>query len=243
MSPLLSKGDKVIVIKPIYGARILNIFNLFWNDSISFCRIPGMRRIERNDVVVFNYPYREWDKWDKIEFQMRKYYVKRCIALPGDTLWISGGLYYIPKVKENIGDIYAQYSLIEYRNIKVSIDSVIPYSNKWTIFDLGPFYIPRSGDIIPIDSANYLQYKKIIEWECGDSLLLDNGIVKLGNEKISSYKFTNSYYFMGGDNVLESIDSRFWGLLPESFILGNASFKIVTSKEDMVFPEIKSIMK
>ena len=110
MSPLLTRGDKVIVIKPIYGARILNIFN----------------------------PYREWDKWDKIEFQMRKYYVKRCIALPGDTLWISDGLYHIPKVKENIGDIYAQYSLIEYRNIKVSIDSVIPYSNKWTIFDLGP---------------------------------------------------------------------------------------------------------
>ena len=28
------------------------------------------------------------------------------------------------------------------------------------------------------------------------------------------------YYFMAGDNALYSTDSRYWGLVPEEFIVG-----------------------
>ena len=31
-----------------------------------------------------------------------------------------------------------------------------------------------------------------------------------------------NYYFVGGDNALNSQDSRYWGLLPEPFIVGRA---------------------
>ena len=37
-----------------------------------------------------------------------------------------------------------------------------------------------------------------------------------------AYHFQENYYFMAGDNVFDSVDSRYWGLLPESYIAGKA---------------------
>ena len=35
--------------------------------------------------------------------------------------------------------------------------------------------------------------------------------------------FKENYYFMGGDNMENSKDSRYWGLLPEPYIVGVAT--------------------
>jgi type IV secretory pathway protease TraF len=35
-----------------------------------------------------------------------------------------------------------------------------------------------------------------------------------------SHTFLNNYYFALGDNSLESNDSRYWGFIPEDFIIG-----------------------
>ena len=37
---------------------------------------------------------------------------------------------------------------------------------------------------------------------------------------IDSYTFSKNYYFMAGDNVLNSHDSRYFGLVPEEYIVG-----------------------
>jgi len=39
-----------------------------------------------------------------------------------------------------------------------------------------------------------------------------------GNE----YTFKLNYYFMAGDYIFASQDSRYWGLLPEDCIIGKA---------------------
>jgi signal peptidase I len=39
---------------------------------------------------------------------------------------------------------------------------------------------------------------------------------------VHEYVFRKNYYFVGGDNVLYSQDSRYWGLLPEEYIVGRA---------------------
>ena len=39
---------------------------------------------------------------------------------------------------------------------------------------------------------------------------------------IRNYRFKENYYFMTGDKVMNSQDSRYWGLLPEPFIVGKA---------------------
>jgi signal peptidase I len=47
--------------------------------------------------------------------------------------------------------------------------------------------------------------------------------VYLGDSLIREYRFRENYYFMGGDNMENSKDSRYWGLLPESYIVGVAT--------------------
>ena len=84
MEPGLIAGDFIIVNKLSYGARLFNVLDAIDQKEIKIRRMPGIEEIERNDVVVFNFPYPT--RWDSIGFDVMKYYVKRCIALPGDTL-------------------------------------------------------------------------------------------------------------------------------------------------------------
>ena len=43
---------------------------------------------------------------------------------------------------------------------------------------------------------------------------------------IKQYTFKHDYYFMAGDNVAHSIDSRYWGFVPDVFIVGVTSYVI-----------------
>ena len=73
-------------------------------------------------------------------------------------------------------------------------------------------------------------YKNLVEYETGKTLSLRDGLVYLDDDKISDYVFKLNYYFMAGDNLFNSQDSRYWGLLPEDCIIGKAVF-VVWSKE------------
>lgn len=50
------------------------------------------------------------------------------------------------------------------------------------------------------------------------------GLVYLADTLLTEYHFKHDYYFMLGDNVNYSYDSRNWGLLPDDFILGVGQF-------------------
>ena len=102
METTLQVGDFLFVNKLNYGPRtpmtplqIPLTHQKIWGTNIpSYLnwiklpqyRLPGFSKIERNDVVVFNYP-RELEK----PIDIKTYYVKRCVALPGDTLEIENG--------------------------------------------------------------------------------------------------------------------------------------------------------
>jgi signal peptidase I len=90
------------------------------------------------------------------------------------------------------------------------------------IQDFGPLYIPGNGDEIPMNRTNYLLYKKQIEWEQKETVEYRDTIVYLGNKTIESYTFRKNYYFVAGDRTEDSQDSRYWGLLPEEYIVGKA---------------------
>ena len=86
------------------------------------------------------------------------------------------------------------------------------------------FYIPGKGDQLKITEKNYMHYYKCIEYETGKSIIMKNGLVYCGDSVIDQYRFCSNYYFMCGDNVENSYDSRYWGMLPEDFILGVGRF-------------------
>ncbi|MED9900267.1 MAG: S26 family signal peptidase, partial [Bacteroidales bacterium] len=66
----------------------------------------------------------------------------------------------------------------------------------------------------------YKTWRRPILFETGERLYVRDGQVFLGEKPISLYTFRSDWYFLGGDNVLNSKDSRYIGLFPESYIIG-----------------------
>ena len=217
MEPGLIAGDYVLVNKLIPGARLFNVFASLRGEQVQIVRLPGLREIRRNDVVVFNYPYP--NNLDRIEMHMMKYYIKRCLGLPGDSLSIVNGYYRVNGIFEPVGNIEGQ-ELFSVQSNKMLKDAGLYWSFpkdsliSWNAKNFGPLYLPRKGDVIDMNRENISIYRKLIEWETGQKL----------DPRIVSYTFQKNYYFVAGDRIEDSQDSRYWGLLPEEFIVGKATF-------------------
>jgi len=92
-------------------------------------------------------------------------------------------------------------------------------------------YIPAKGSVVEMDSLNRMLYRNLIEWEQKEKLTFRRDTVLLGDSVISRYCFRENYFFVSGDKMENSKDSRYWGLLPEPFIVGRA-LRIWKSKDD-----------
>lgn len=232
MTPAILPGDNVLVNKWVMGARIFNPFKAATHEKVVVRRLPALGRVERNDVLVFNFPYPL--QWDSIGLDMSKYYVKRCLGLPGDTLEIRHGYYRI-----NDDSLKAvnplQIESLRYQLQGITSDSVArtrgiclrsyPRTDSicWTILDFGPLFIPNKGSRIMMNDYHYLLYRNLIEWEQRKKLLKDGSVISIADSVISTYTFEQNYYFVAGDKVIDSQDSRYWGLLPEQMIVGKAT--------------------
>lgn len=224
MMPALQSGDKIIVEKISTGARLFNIISASKGKNVKIIRVPGWRHFLQGDILVFNFPYAASE--DSISMDYHKYFVKRCIGMPGDTIEIRDFEYYVNNIlfnKTGAKDgVRRSFPADSIARATISLYSAFTRDiiDDWTIRDFGPLYIPRRGYSLKIDTLNYLRYKSIIEWETKDVISKESGKLLLGNKVFEEYTFKDNYYFMGGDNSMDSNDSRYWGLLPESFIVG-----------------------
>ncbi|MBC8603071.1 signal peptidase I [Parabacteroides acidifaciens] len=228
MEPELIEGDAIFIWKPTLGARLFNLNATLRFEQVEIHRAPGFRKIKRNDVLVFNFPYS--NNWSRIEMHILKYYVKRCIGLPGDTLSIKNGRFQVEGIDEPLGNIESQQKIGQtlpgkfpdgvYRSLLYNSIGIID----WNIQNFGPLYIPKVGDRLPIDRKNYLLYHKLIAWEQKTKIEYKDSTVFLNGKPIKDYCFQKNYYFMAGDKGENSQDSRYWGLLPEEYIVGKATF-------------------
>ena len=225
MQPILQPGDNIWVNKTIMGARIFNIWEVAEEKEVEIHRLPGLRKVKRNDVLVFHYPYPH--KNDSLSMHLLKYYVKRCIALPGDTMGIRSGHYYIKGIDEPIGNIQAQKRIarLDKEDVRGIVMDAYPWDKymNWTIWDFGPLHVPSAGQTVAMDSIAVKLYRNLVEWEQKKKLTYQGKKVFLGDSVIREYRFRENYYFVGGDNMENSKDSRYWGLLPEPYIVGVAT--------------------
>ena len=225
MEPTILAGDQIIVNKLIPGPRVYKNFNFREGGKVETRRFKGSRAIRRNDVLVFNFPYTDWDK---LEMDLSVNYVKRCVAIPGDTFYIDNGIYKVKGCADVLGNYQAQYDFAQIReeDIPPEIFHCFPggpdYS--WNVRNFGPLYIPRKGDTLQIDSKNISLYRNLIRYETNKKIETRDNTVYLDNEPLQSYMFQQNYYFMSGDLVRDSRDSRYWGVLPEDHIIGKAAF-------------------
>lgn len=224
MEPALNTGDYILVNKLIPGARLFNIFIAFNEEQPIIHRLPGKRNIKRNDIVVFNFPHPY--SWSKIQMHIMKYYIKRCIGAPGDSLEIKNGYFQVNGSCDVIGNKISQMRLSNKNkeDFQHEVYHTFPYDSiiNWNIKDFGPLYIPSSGDYITMNRKHYFLYRKLIEWELQKSLTYQEGKVYVEGHEIPTYQFKKNYYFMAGDKGEDSQDSRYWGLLPEEYIVGKA---------------------
>ena len=229
MEPTLHEGDRILVNKVIMGARIYKRYN-FTNPELKCFRMPALRNPVPGDILVFNNP-RGWGR-KKIVFRINNVFVKRCIGCPGDTVSIIGGYYYNNHIQNDILPDKFQ------RILHDSPDSVlvsqgtqmqsIPHMKSlgWTIRNMGPLLVPHKGDTIVLNPVSSRIYSLQIEYETGEKPIVSDNQVYLKGGLVSSYRFTSNWYFLGGDNVLNSKDSRYIGLIPEDYITGIATRKL-----------------
>lgn len=267
--------------------------------ELPYSRLPGFREVQRNDIVVFNYPdddeYADVPDLGPIAItSMKQNYIKRCVAVAGDTLSIRNKEIYIdgkPGWKpENLQFKYrasgfgepflakkgfrtdpnnpnlnamalrpggmdwilymtdkrkAELSGVAGTSLTMLLDTtpaaIIAENDRiglahgmgknvtfpkdpdhfaWNIDNFGPLWIPKKGATVNLTPENIALYRKIIDvYERHDYKREGNKFIIDGKEA-TSYTFQMNYYFMMGDNRDGSLDSRFWGFVPEDHVIG-----------------------
>ena len=302
MEKSLLVGDFLFVSKVNYGARtpmtpvafpfahhtmpILGTKAYYEGVRWKYRRLPGLGKVERNDVVVFNFPM-DADPPFSRPVDKRENYIKRCLAIGGDTISIIdaqvhvsgqpvempefGEKYYLvtsdgsdfnPEVFRTMsigaqhmeGDNYVfNMTAADAEVVKAwaNVKSVSPYirpageydsaifpqnaSFAWNADNFGPLLVPAEGQTIAINKDNYPLYQRAISVYEGNTISLEGDQVLINGQPADSYTFKMNYYWMMGDNRDNSLDSRYWGFVPEDHIVGKALFIWMSWNEQGTF--------
>ena len=198
MEKTLLAGDFLFVNKYVYGPKV----------PFTEIRLPGVDKVERGDIIVFKFPK-----------DRSLNYIKRCVAISGDTLEIHDQQLTINKKLVTLPP-HAQF--IGQRVPAGEGDYMIfPQFSNFNKDNYGPIRIPRKGDIIRLDATTFPLYSSLVADE-GHEVSLQGREVFIDGAPVQQYTVKENYYFAMGDNRDNSLDSRFWGFLPEKDLVGQA---------------------
>lgn len=296
-----------------------------WSDLIrrDYRRLAGFGEVERDDIVVFAFPHgdtvlskdRSADYYTIVrhygrEFTERNYgpllirprdkkdnYVKRCVAVAGDSLEIRSAQVYVngqpqslipgvqntyrvmtngsainskllEKLELNPEEYWYNPALPGYEAMPLNAEQlealmdfgnvvevrlnedvyeqrpheskmlIFPFAENyhWTRDNFGPLWIPAKGDTVALNLENLPLYRRIITAYEGNKLEVVEGQILINGQVATEYVFQQDYYFMMGDNRHNSLDSRYWGFVPEDHIVGKPRVIWFSTDKHKSFP-------
>ena len=213
MEDTVKTGDRLFVNKFIYGGSTPYTIPLT-SIRIPHLRVPGFRKVARGDVIVFDWPGNR----DQVEKPTQMWYLKRCIALPGDTLRIDQRVVYVNgKIFQNPNHskfLRPASEPADYRN-----PYIFPRGAKFNEDDYGPIVIPQKGMTLILNSQTFPAWEVFIRRE-GHAAEMTDGKIFIDGRETSYYTVARDYLFAMGDNRDDSLDSRFWGFVPLEDVIG-----------------------
>jgi signal peptidase I len=213
MENTVMTGDFLLVHK-FYGPSTPQIIP-FFNIPLPYAMLPSPSEPERGDVIVFIFPGMR----DEVESKEFQYYLKRCVAIPGDTLKIVDNELYVNGIHQPLPE-NGRLEKNDY-NDPSEIYRTFPIGKNFTHNNYGPIVIPKKGDTIFFkQELDFIQNKIFIEREGHTINWVVDGVL-IDDKRATHYIVEEDYYFGVGDNRDRSLDSRYWGFVPRKAILGS----------------------
>lgn len=223
METTIKIGDFILGNKFIYGIRTPDWIGIPWTNygfSVPYYRLPGFEQPKTGDVVIFRYPN---DKWPGIQIGPHDpslNYIKRCIAGPGQTLELIEKDVFIDGVQFELPE-YGRASKLNVYDEAYDERMIFPRGIGNRDY-FGPLHIPAAGDTLVFSEINLDHAVNVISLEGHEVQPGSSGHLDIDGESADHYVCEQNHYFMMGDNRDNSHDSRYWGLVPESNIIGEA---------------------
>ena len=252
MEGSLLVGDYLLANKFVYGIRSPDWIGIPYTRigfHIPFFRTPGFRRPAQGDVVIFKYPRDPFDT-----------YVKRCIAVSHDTVQIIDKIVYVNG--QIVPNAPKSQHLDERLPRNLQQKDIFP-PGAGNIHNYGPIRIPAPGDTYRFSDNNrteWFAHFQVIVYEGrhitlktrDETILLTvqnqdqwPGFIRtssidrfsLDSEPLGEAVYTvrNRHYFFLGDNRDIILDSRYWGTVPERYIVGEGLIVLASWDKDVPF--------